>query len=150
MRRFAIALSLLIMLLSGQAYAQAHATRVSNDAHGYTFLMCNAETTTGICDSGVNDIYAVVDKYRQFGFYYSATDNASSCDVYAMDGSRTPVADMTTLDNWKINGTAFSNTVPVQWFELTAKYMIVSCTVASGSVTMYMMAAEPSINRSQQ
>jgi len=134
-------------ILPSASMAQQLATRVATDARGYTFTMCNAEATTGVCDAAAGDIYAVTDRYDNFGFYYSGTDALSNCTAWALPSGTTIVADLTSVDLWRINATTLSDTNPVQWFSINAKYIFVSCSVNSGTVTVKMMASEPGIPR---
>lgn len=150
MVKFTLAASVLILTLAPfSAGAQALATKISDDFRGYTYRMCSAETSTGVCNNGAGDIYVQTDGMNDFYFTFTETSPGNSCDVYALQQGDL-VEDLDTIDGaggFKLNGTPLTVSNPAQWFQVRAKYMFVSCTAVGGSFTVDVMMAESGIKR---
>lgn len=134
------------------SYGQQLASKVSpRDVRGATFRLCNAETANGICDGTNGDLYAVVDEYSDFSFFFSqAGGTGATCNIFAIPGGTAPVADLSTLTQFQINATALSSSNPFQAYSFPMKYVYITCAaISGGSVTVDMMAKEPSVLRGQ-
>ena len=106
--------TVLALLVCSSAYAQTPAPSVKT-ANGYTFKICDAETTDGICDgagaTGGDDRYVNVGQFDKFTLSYDI-ENANAtptCDVYASDSWTDPSADMSTRQDNNINVTSLSD-----------------------------------------
>lgn len=114
-------------------------------ARGTNFLMCDAETSTGICDhNGTKDIYIVVDQYDSITFSMTQVGTGTSCDVYAVgpEVSSVPTTDdLSSIVNplVKINTTSLEAATPqITLTSFDFKYMWVNCSaVGSTSTTVY-------------
>lgn len=152
MAKYFYSLCVLIYALSPCiSHAQSLATKISDDFRGYTYRMCSAETTTGVCNNGAGDIYVNTDGMNDFYFTFTETAAGNSCDVYALHQGDL-VADLDTIDGaggFKLNGTPLTVSNPAQWFQVRAKYMFVSCTAVSGTFTVDVMMAESGTRRGE-
>lgn len=139
---------LMLTLLPGTSFAQVIATKISDDARGYTYRMCTAEDTTGVCNNGTGDIYVKADGLNDFAFFFTETAAGNSCNVYALPAGAL-VTDLDTLitGGFKVNGTQLTVSNPVQWFQIRAKHIFVHCTRVAGTYTVDVMMAETATQR---
>ena len=106
---------------------------------GRTFTLCDAETVTGICDDGANDISAIVTGYPNLLFESSqSTSTSYACDIYA--GSKAVVAsDRSDLtgDGFQINSISLTESVEAISFSDTPVDVVwMQCTVNNNAVTV--------------
>ncbi len=130
-----ILLFLSCLLTASLSYAaeQATPTVYSNVR---LFKMCDAEDTTGTCDSAAGvDLYAAVLGYNQFTITFSQTSGGNDdafCDIYIGDqdlvDTITPTSALLSTDGTKINSTTLSLTSTAQSFEGPFNIMWIICT----------------------
>ena len=74
-----------ILFLSSSAFASTQAPSVRT-SQGETFIICNNETTDGVCDNGTEDFVAFVSGYNNLTFFFTEKSpaSASTCQAYAI------------------------------------------------------------------
>ncbi len=133
---------LAIIFFSTSAFAQAQATKTRTD-RGWSHLMCAAETTNGICDSGSEDIYAWVGNYSSFTVYFEETGGVTAtCEVHAAGIGVSMATDMNGFSENKINSTSLSDSQDAITFSGgDFEYVWVKCASISTTVTVTLQGS---------
>ena len=146
---FALIVSLILMA-PAPAGAADQATTIKV-ARGRLHTMCNAETSTGVCDYNLtNDRYAIVEEYDSITFFLTEVGAATSdCDIYAVDESISlSAADISGLQANQINSTALSGAQDKIGFSDIDFYAVwITCTAIGGTSTTVTM--QGSVGRSR-
>jgi len=114
---------------------------------GWSHVMCEGETSTGVCDlNATNDIYAVVDMYTTVTFsLVDPLDSSAVCEIYAATAYDTTVptaADISAIGGDKINSTDLSNAQErISFSNISYKYMWVSCTTNDADSQVIMQGS---------
>lgn len=144
---------LIAIAISLAPHATLAATQAdsSRTARGKNFTMCSAEQASGACQNSANtqDIYAIVDRYEQFTFFFTQVSSGTTCDIYATDKSAS-ITSVTNLDDFtylKINSTSLSATADKISIDGTFYYMWIECTVSGVSYPTITMQASEGLER---
>ena len=121
----------------------------SRTRSGSSFVMCDAQTVAGICDSnGQNtgsDEYARVDGFDTITFFLTETGTGSSCDIYATS-KNDDIPGIANLDTGtasnKINSVALTLTQDKISFTGSFYYAWVHCTSVGSTTTVIMQGRE--------
>lgn len=118
-------------------------------ARGKIFLMCDAETSNGVCDNASGDLIAKTSDWSILTFEFSEVGSGSTCDIYAaVESSDTTnlISDLDLSDNAnnKINSTALSASLDkITFTDADFEFVWVSCTIAGTSATVRMRVSNP-------
>jgi len=139
-----IAIATIVALLAPVTLFASSPVAGSKTETGSSYILCNAETSVGVCDTGTIDNYTRVDKFSSFTAFLTESGTGSSCDVYvASKNEDVPgTSDLSTLSANKINSVALSATQDKITFSGPFYYLWIDCTaVASTSTTVVVQGS---------
>ncbi len=145
MKNLNILVVILSFLFAGSAYGTTEqATNVRN-ARGYTYKMCDDETTVSavVCqNSAGNEIFAIVDRFDTLTFTFHDTGSGdNSCDIFTADQNANVTGssnlDAEAFEFGPVNSTSLSSTQQVITLsEIDFFYVWVTCAGAGTSPLM--------------
>lgn len=136
----------LVLLMPGISFATTQAPKVKTN-RGFVHTMCDAEITTGVCDQGNGDIYAVVSGYESFTVTFDESAPAgSTCNVYALTaGEAGPNGSLLDSDlqgdGPAINSTSLSAANQAISFSGDFEVVWIECTITTNA-TVYLQGSE--------
>jgi hypothetical protein len=136
--KFIIFLVVMAFCLPASAQTTASSTRTDR---GWSYVLCDAETTDGICDGASGDMYVNVAQFEQFNVHFSEVGAGATCDIYGADIQTAMAADMSAYPHNKINGTSLSATQDAIGYTATWEYIWIKCATIDTSVTVTVRGA---------
>ena len=125
------------LLISAPAFSFDTATELVHSG-GSSFVLCDAETVTGVCEGAAGDVGAIVGAFTKFTVTFTeAGGTGNSCDIYSLDyvAAATNPGSLASIGN-RLTATALSSSLLSYYFERKAYLVWAVCTAGTGSFSV--------------